>query len=137
MTPLRIVNVILGLMMIGFAAVQYNDPDMPQWALMYAIPAIWMYAVTFRLQGVVGSPDIMRLLWASAAFYVVAVIFLWPTMPNFWRKEVWIAQETAREGMGVMLALGVVLIAALNTRLKGSARAATSSRPTAGKANRA
>ena len=136
MTPLRIVNVILGLMMVGFTAVQYNDPDMPLWVLMYAVPAIWMYAVTYRLQGVLGSPDIMRLLWATAVFYVVAVIFLWPAMPNFWRKEVWIVEETAREGMGVMIALGVVLIAVLNTRLKGSARGLTGS-PAAGKAKRA
>jgi hypothetical protein len=136
MTPLRIVNVILGLMMTGFAAVQYNDPDMPLWVLMYAVPAIWMYAVTYRLQGVLGSPDIMRLLWATAVFYVVAVIFLWPAMPNFWRKEVWIVEETAREGMGVMIALGVVLIAVLNTRLKASARGVTGS-PAAGKAKRA
>ena len=136
MTPLRIVNVILGLTMTGFTAVQYNDPDMPLWVLMYAVPAIWMYAVTYRLQGVLGSPDIMRLLWATAVFYVVAVIFLWPAMPNFWRKEVWIVEETAREGMGVMIALGVVLIAVLNTRLKGAARVVTGN-PVAGKAKRA
>lgn len=136
MTPLRFVNVVLGLMMVGFAAVQYNDPDMPLWVLMYAVPAVWMYAVTIRLQGVVGSPDLMRLLWATVAFYVVAVISLWPTMPNFWRKEVWVVEETAREGMGVMIALGVVLVALLNTRLKGAARAAPGS-AAAGKAHRA
>ena len=136
MTPLRIVNVILGLMMVGFTAVQYNDPDMPLWVLMYAVPAIWMYAVTYRLQGVLGSPDIMRLLWATAVFYVVAVIFLWPAMPNFWRKEVWIVEETAREGMGVMIALGVVLIAVLNTRLKSAARVVPGN-AAAGKAKRA
>jgi hypothetical protein len=124
MTPMRVLNIVLGLMMVGFTGVQYNDPDMPQWVLMYAIPAIWMYAVTFRLQAVKASPDIMRLLWASAIFYIVAMIFLWPAMPNFWRKEVWIVEETAREGMGVMIALGVVLVALLNTRLSATGVAA-------------
>ena len=127
MTPLRALNIVLGLMMVGFTAVQYNDPDMPQWVLMYAIPALWMYAVTFRLPGVKGSSDLMRLLWATVVFYVVAVIFLWPAMPNFWLKEVWIVEETAREGMGVMIALGVMLIAVLNTRLQASAAAVPAS----------
>ena len=134
MTPLRVLNIVLGVMMVGFTAVQYNDPDMPQWVLMYAIPALWMYAVTFRLEGIKGSPDIMRLLWATVVFYVVAMIFLWPTMPNFWRKEVWIVEETAREGMGVMIGLGVMLIAVLNTRLQAAATPATSN-PVAGKAH--
>ena len=136
MTPLRVLNIVLGVMMVGFTAVQYNDPDMPQWVLMYAIPALWMYAVTFRLEGVKGSPDLMRLLWATVVFYVVAMIFLWPTMPNFWRKEVWIVEETAREGMGVMIALGVMLVALLNTRVQTVATPALGN-PAAGKAHRA
>ena len=123
MTPLRILNIVLGVTMLGFTAVQYNDPDMPQWALMYAVPALWMYAVTFRLESVRASVDLTRLLWATVAYYVVAVIFLWPAMPNFWRKEVWMVEETAREGMGIMIALAVVLVALLNTRLKSAAGA--------------
>jgi hypothetical protein len=44
------------------------------------------------------------------------VIFYWPTMPGFWRKEVFMAEETAREGMGVMIALMVLLTALFSTR---------------------
>ncbi len=125
MSALRILNIVLGLMMLGFTGVQYNDPDMPQWVLMYIVPAIWMYAVTFRLASVKASADLVRLLWATVVYYIVAVIFLWPTMPNFWRKEVWIVEETAREGMGIMIALVVVIVALLNTRL-GATQASSS-----------
>jgi Mn2+/Fe2+ NRAMP family transporter len=120
MLALRGLNILLGLTMVGFAAVQYNDPDVPQWVLLYAIPALWMYAVTFRLQSVTRSADLMRLLWATVLFYAFAVVFLWPTMADFWRKEVWMVEETAREGMGVMIAFGVVLVALLNVYLKGA-----------------
>jgi hypothetical protein len=37
-------------------------------------------------------------------------------MPGFWRKDVWWVEETAREGMGVMIAFAV-LIAVLATAL--------------------
>ncbi|MEQ1807450.1 MAG: transmembrane 220 family protein [Burkholderiaceae bacterium] len=120
MTPLRILNIVLGVMMLGFTAVQYNDPDMPLWVLMYGIPVLWMYAVTFRLPGIRASRDLTALLWATVVFYAMAMVFLWPTMPNFWRKEVWIVEETAREGMGVMIAFGVMLVALLNSRLQAA-----------------
>jgi hypothetical protein len=131
MTPLNILNIVLGLMMLGFTAVQYNDPDVPQWVLLYIIPALWMYAVTFRLQGVLRSSDLMRLLWASVLFYIGTVIYYWPTMPNFWLKEVWIVEETAREGMGLMIALAVMLVAVLNTQLPSAERRANTLTPTA------
>ena len=87
-------------MMLGFTGVQYNDPDAPQWVLLYSIPALWMYAVTFRLQGVLRSADLRRLLWASVLFYAGTVIYYWPTMPNFWLKEVWIVEEAGARGHG-------------------------------------
>jgi hypothetical protein len=32
-------------------------------------------------------------------------------VPNFWRSAVWLNEETAREGMGLMVAFGVLLVA--------------------------
>ncbi|MEQ1804376.1 MAG: transmembrane 220 family protein [Burkholderiaceae bacterium] len=131
MTPFNVLNILLGLMMLGFTGVQYNDPDAPQWVLLYSIPALWMYAVTFRLQSVLRSADLRRLLWASVLFYAGTVIYYWPTMPNFWLKEVWIVEETAREGMGLMIALAVMLVAVLNTQLPSAERRAKTLTPTA------
>lgn len=130
MNPMRVVNVILGLLMVAFAGVQYNDPDMPQWVLLYIVPALWMYAVTFRLQSVLRSADLMRLMWASVAFYIGTVIYYWPAVPNFWLKEVWMVEETAREGMGLMIALVVMLVAAASTQLPSAERRAKTRNPT-------
>jgi Transmembrane family 220, helix len=122
MSAMSILNIILGLMMLAFAGVQYNDPDMPQWVLLYSVPALWMYAVTFRLQSVARSKDLMVLLGLTLVFYVGTVVYYWPAMPNFWLKEVWIVEETAREGMGLMVALAVVVVAVVNTRLPSAER---------------
>jgi uncharacterized protein (TIGR03382 family) len=39
-------------------------------------------------------------------------------MPEFWRKDVWWVEETAREGMGVMIALGVLVVVLAATLLR-------------------
>jgi len=48
-------------------------------------------------------------------------VYYWPTMPGFWRKEVWRVEETAREGMGVMIGQ-LVLLAVLAATWRKSAR---------------
>lgn len=106
---MRYVNILLGLVMLSFVAVQYNDPDGPLWMAIYLVPAAWAFAAAFRLPKV-RSPVGMRWLWASVAVGLAATIFYWPEMPGFWRKEVWWVEETAREGMGVMIGFGVLLV---------------------------
>jgi hypothetical protein len=107
---MRYVNIALGLVMLAFAAVQYNDPDAPLWIAIYMVPGAWAFAAAFRLQKV-RSPVGMKWLWASVAVGFAAMIYYWPEMPGFWRKEVWWVEETAREGMGVMIGFGVLLVA--------------------------
>jgi len=105
---MRYVNVLLGVVMVAFAAVQYNDPDALLWIVIYLIPAAWAFAAAFRLSQVRTLAG-ERLLWLSVAIGLGTTVYYWPTMPNFWRKEVWWVEETAREGMGVMIALAVLL----------------------------
>lgn len=112
---MRYVNILLGLVMVAFAAVQYNDPDGPLWIVIYMIPAAWAFAAAFRLERVRSLAG-ERLLWLTLAIGVGTTVYYWPTMPGFWRKDVWWVEETAREGMGVMIGL-VVLIVALATAL--------------------
>lgn len=106
---MRYVNMLLGFMMVAFATVQYNDPDALLWILIYLIPAAWAFAAAFRLAQV-RSPAGERLLWLSVAAGVGTTVYYWPTMPGFWRQEVWWLEETAREGMGVMIALAVLFV---------------------------
>jgi hypothetical protein len=112
---MRYVHIVLGVLMVAFAAVQYNDPDALLWATIYLVPAAWCFAAAFRparVQTRAGE----RLLWACVAVGAGLTVFYWPTVPNFWVKEVWWVEETAREGMGMMIAFAV-LLAVLATAL--------------------
>ncbi len=106
---MRYLHILLGVMMVAFAAVQYNDPDMLLWIVIYLIPAAWAFAAAFRLPQVRTLAG-ERLLWLSVAIGLGTTVYYWPAMPDFWRKDVWWVEETAREGMGVMIALGVLLV---------------------------
>ena len=106
---MRYVLILLGLLMAAAAAVQYNDPDALLWIVIYLIPAAWAFAAAFR-PARVASVAGERLLWATVAAGVGATVFYWPTVPNFWVKDVWWVEETAREGMGTMICLAVLLV---------------------------
>jgi len=108
---MRYVNILLGVVMLAFAAVQYNDPDALLWIAIYLIPAAWAFAAAFRLPQVRSTAG-TALLALSVLAGIGTTIYYWPTMPGFWRKDVWWVEETAREGMGVMIALAVLLAVA-------------------------
>lgn len=107
---LRLLNTLLFVAMLGFAGVQYNDPDLVLWLLYYLVPAFWAFMAGYRRR-VFESVQWLGWLWASVAAWVGLVWYYWPKMPNFWVKSVWMQEETAREGMGLMIALGALLVA--------------------------
>jgi len=114
---MRYVHILLGLLMAAFAAVQYNDPDALLWIVIYLVPAAWAFAAAFRpaqVRSLAGE----RLLWATVAIGVGTTVFYWPTVPNFWLKDVWWVEETAREGMGVMTGLAVLVVVLLASLLR-------------------
>ena len=114
---MRYVLMLLGLLMVAFAAVQYNDPDALLWIVLYLVPAAWAFAGAFR-PAYPRSLSGERLLWASVAAGVGAMVFYWPTVPGFWHKDVWWVEETAREGMGMMIAFAVLLVVLVSTLLR-------------------
>lgn len=113
---MRYLNMLFCLAMIGFTGVQYNDPDTVLWAFYYGVPAVWAGLAAFRID-LLRSPVPARLLQASVLVWLGLVIFYWPQMPNFWVKEVFMAEQTAREGMGLMIAWLVVVAVALTAHL--------------------
>ena len=117
---MRYLNVLLGTLMLAFVAVQYNDPDGPLWMAIYSVPMIWAFLAAFRLS-LLRTPLGSRLLQLSVLAGVAAVAYYWPQMPGFWHKEVWWNEETAREGMGVMLLLIVLLVAWISSLRGGAA----------------
>lgn len=67
----RILGVILGLCFMGFAVVQYNDPDPLAWMTVYLIAALLSVAAGF------GKVNNSLLLIAFIA-YAVGVVYWWP-----------------------------------------------------------
>jgi len=49
---------------------------------------------------------------------VRGTVFYWPTVPNYWVKDGWWVEETAHEGMGMMVALAVVVVVLAATLLR-------------------
>ena len=65
---MRIVNGVLCLFLILFTAVQYNDPDVLLWVLIYGIGAVFTGLAAFR-RGVFGSSRLVEVvaLWPDAS----------------------------------------------------------------------
>jgi Transmembrane family 220, helix len=121
---MRYLNILLGLAMLAFAAVQYNDPDMLLWIVYYAVPAAWAFLAAFRLDLVRSMPGMLG-LWASIVVGLGVVVYYWPAMPGFWRPTVFMVEvegEGAREGMGLMIAWAVLLLAMFSARRRPDTR---------------
>lgn len=109
--------------MLLFMAVQYNDPDGLMWVAIYSVPAAWCAVAAWRVQWL-SRADVYTALLCSMAAALALMIHFWPTTDRFWVKSVWWETETAREGMGIMIAmvmLSLVWLLALRKRA-GQAR---------------
>ncbi len=113
---MRFVNGLIALMLLLFAAVQYNDPDFYLWIPIYLIPAILAAIAAFR------PPLLAKKLVRTALYLCLAAaaggtFYAWPTTEGWWLKEVWWEDEMAREGMGLMIVtLSLFVVAASNWR---------------------
>jgi len=106
---MRAVYILCLILMVMFAAAQYNDPDGRIWMLIYAIPAVWAAIAAFR-HPVLGNKLIHFALLFCLFLAVAGVLYYWPTSEGWWRQEVWWETETVREGMGLMI-VAIVLAA--------------------------
>lgn len=107
---MRIVSGVFCVAMVLFTVVQFNDPDVLHWALIYGVAAAWCGVAAFRpmlLSGVLTQ----RLLLATLVLAAVGTVWYFPKTPGFWHTEVWWVTETAREGMGMMIAFIAIAIA--------------------------
>ena len=110
---MKILNIILAVLMVLFAGVQYNDPDGLLWAVIYLIPAVWAGLVAFR-PAFVRARLPFALLGTCVIASLAGVLYYWPKTPDFWRRDVWWETETAREGMGMMVAAAVLVVVFLS-----------------------
>ena len=114
MTVMRIFDALLCLMLLAFAAVQYNDPDVYFWMPLYVLAAAWAGVAAYRPRQLRRWPWAVLLTLCLVAA-IVATVWYWPAEEGFWRQEVWWESETAREGMGIMIVTGALLVVALTT----------------------
>ncbi len=109
---MRIVNGVLCLLLILFTVVQYNDPDVLLWGLIYGIGAVFTGLAATR-PGVFASPRVALVFVLCLAASIGGVFYYWPATPDWWMQDVWWQTETAREGMGMMIVTAAMLIAGL------------------------
>ena len=113
---MRIVYGVLCVLMLLFAGVQLNDPDGLFWMLVYGTGAIWTAMACFRPEWF--KNGLLRMvLWANFAAACAGTIYFWPKSEGWWKVHVWWNTETAREGMGMMI-LVIVLLTVLSRILK-------------------
>ena len=110
-TFLRAVNGFLCLVLVAFAAVQYNDPDFYFWIPVYLVPAAWAGMAAYRPERLRRRPFAAGLALCIVAA-IAGTVWFWPTEDGFWRRDVWWESETAREGMGVLIVTIVLLVVA-------------------------
>lgn len=110
---MRLLNVALLAIMLMFIAVQYNDPDGAMWMAVYAVPACWAAVAAFY-HTALGHKAVHTLLLVSMFLCAAGVLTFWPQTPGWWQQEVWWEVESAREGMGLMIAFVVLLVAWLS-----------------------
>lgn len=111
---MKYLSLFISAVLVLFAVAQYNDPDGLWWVVVYIIPAVWTVVIAFHPE-LARRGTVMSLLIFCLLAAVAATIYYWPSMPDWWQLQVWWEQETAREGMGVM----IVLIAMLMAFLRG------------------
>lgn len=104
---MRYVFGALSLILLLFAAVQYNDPDFYLWVLIYLVPAVWSGLVAVRPAALADSRVFRGVLLCLAAA-VAGTVYYWPADPLWWQRDVWWESEGAREGMGMMVVTAVL-----------------------------
>jgi len=112
MKVLRIVDGVFAILLLLFAAVQYNDPDALWWGVIYGLAGLWCALVAIR-PGVLGLNGLRSIYLICLGAAGAATIFYWPSTPRWWAQDVWWETETAREGMGMMIVLIALLVAGL------------------------
>ncbi len=118
---MRYLLLALCALMVLFAAVQYNDPDGLWWGLIYLIPAAFALIAALWPTALGGGAGQLMIAVAIAAA-AGGVVYYWPQTREFWRIDVWWQTETAREGMGMMIVLGVLALSFIGARAASRGR---------------
>ncbi|MBJ6119101.1 transmembrane 220 family protein [Pontibacter sp. BT310] len=99
----KIIGIILGLVFISFAAMQYNDPDATVWILIY------LYAAAITILAAFGKVPVL-VLAITTVTCLLGAFYMWPE--KYEGLEVGGGDikniEEAREALGLLL-IGVIM----------------------------
>jgi hypothetical protein len=95
---MRHVHAGLGVMLLGFAALQYNDPDWYYWTLLYLLAAMWSLGAAWRSPRFLSWPPARLGAVVSIVLFLIGFASLAPTIDSNW-----IHVEEAREGFGYLI----------------------------------
>lgn len=112
---MRIFSGICCILMLLFTIVQFNDPDALHWAVIYGVAAIWCGIAALR-PALASEGWPCHLLVICLALAGLGTVWYFPKTPGFWQTEVWWVTETAREGMGMMIAFAALIVAWFTAR---------------------
>jgi hypothetical protein len=103
---MRIVCGVLCAILIFFAVLQYNDPDLLFWGAVYLLAAVWCGLAAWR-PNLLREAEVLRYgAYASIALFGVGFLALAPTI-----KSNWIHIETAREAFGYLICAVATILA--------------------------
>ena len=80
MTKQKIVSLVIGLLFLSFAIVQYNDPDPWEWIAMYGVISLTGFFSAFGIYN----------RWFAYFLLVVSLIWMIFLFPGLWQ---WIMYE--------------------------------------------
>ncbi|TCT12591.1 transmembrane family 220 protein [Tepidamorphus gemmatus] len=114
---MRVLHGALCLMLLLFAALQYNDPDPEIWIPIYAIPGI-LAGIAAGRPHAVQHGALRSVVLAVTVLALLGVYHYWPQTQHFWKIDVWWQDEAAREGLGAMIVAVTMLAVAIPALLR-------------------
>lgn len=107
----KTIGIILGLLFISFAALQYNDPDTAVWVAIYLVAATLSVLAAYRKVP-------LLILGVACAAFLIGAVYMWPE--KYEGLEVGGGDikniEEAREALGLLLIAIVMFIYAVLPR---------------------
>lgn len=95
---MRTIELVLAIVLLVFAVLQYNDPDGLYWFAVYALAAAWC-GLAVRRPGLIAGSTLLRAgLAVSVVAFLVGFVHLAPAI-----DANWIHVEEAREALGYLI----------------------------------
>jgi hypothetical protein len=112
---MRVANTALGVVLLFFAALQYNDPDALYWGAVYLFAAGFPLLALARPESLARLPALRLAAWLCVGLFLLGFASLARTI-----GADWIHVEEAREAIGYLICAGATAFALFASR--GGAR---------------